>query len=76
VVESFVPDTMPMLKETGYTDKVINLFGSLYYKNDAKLQEALAAEEKFLLKEKLYRHRKVLCSFFHFSCEQRCREDK
>lgn len=53
VIESFVPATLPMLEVTGYTDNVINLLSSLYYKKDAKLQEALAAAKQFLSKKKL-----------------------
>ena len=64
VIESFVPDTLPMLKVTGYTDNVINLLSALYYKNDAKRQEALAEAEKFLAKKKLTGIEKYYVRFF------------
>ena len=70
-MESFVPDTLPMLKGTGYTDNVINLLSVLYYKNDEKCQEALAEAEKFLLKKKLTGIEKYYVRFFYCSCGQR-----
>ncbi len=64
VVESFVPDTLPMLKGTGYTDNVINLLSALYYRNDAKRQEAVATAKKFLTKKKLTGIEKYYVRFF------------
>ncbi len=66
VVESFVPDTLPMLKGTFYTNNMINLFSSLYYKDDEKFQDAISIAEKFLSKKKLTGMAEYYVRFFIF----------
>lgn len=53
VIQSFVPQTLPLLKGTFYTENVINLFHSIFYKDDERLEKAALRAEAFLTKKKL-----------------------
>lgn len=66
VRESFVPRTLPLLKGTFYTENVINLFHSIYYKDDEKLSEAMSKAESFLMKKKLTGIAEYYVRFFIF----------
>ena len=66
VSESFVPNTFPLLRGTFYTENVINLFHSIYYKDDERLEEALSKAESFLTKKKLTGIAEYYVRFFCF----------
>ena len=66
VRESFVPRTLPLLKGTFYTENVINLFHSIYYKDDKKSEEAMSKAESFLTKKKLTGIAEYYVRFFVF----------
>ncbi len=66
VSESFVPRTLPLLKGTFYTENVINLFRSIYYKDDKKSEEAMSKAESFLTKKKLTGTAEYYVRFFIF----------
>lgn len=66
VSESFVPRTLPLLKGASYTENVINLFHSIYYKDDEKLSEAMSKAESFLMKKKLTGIAEYYVRFFIF----------
>ena len=66
VIQSFVPHTLPLLKGTFYTENVINLFHSIYYKDDKKSEEAMSKAESFLTKKKLTGIAEYYVRFFVF----------
>lgn len=66
VSESFVPRALPLLKGASYTENVINLFHSIYYKDDEKLSEAMSKAESFLTKKKITGIEEYYVRFFIF----------
>lgn len=66
VSESFVPNNLPLLRGTFYTENVVNLFHSIYYKDDERLEEALSKAESFLTKKKLTGIAEYYVRFFCF----------
>lgn len=64
VIDSFVPPTLPLLQETSYTDNVINLLYSIYYKDSKKLEESISKAESFLTKKKLIGIEEYYVRFF------------
>lgn len=74
VSESFVPNTLPLLRGTFYTENVINLFHSIYYKDDERLEEALSKAESFLTKKKLTGIAEYYVRFFCFLAKKMRKE--
>ncbi len=70
VIQAFLPPKLPLLKGTFYTENVINLFHSIYYKDDKKLEEAMSKAQSFLTKKKLTGIAEYYVRFFVFLAEK------
>ena len=66
VIQSFIPYTLPLLKGTYYTENVINLLHSIYYKEDERLKAVMEKAESFLTKKKLTAIAEYYVRFFVF----------
>lgn len=70
IMDSYIPPTLPPLKGTFYTENVINLLHSIYYKDDKKLEEAMSKAQSFLTKKKLTKMAEYYVRFFVFLAEK------
>lgn len=52
IIELYIPEKLHILSGTFYTENMINIFHSIYYKDDEKLEAAILVAEKFLTKKK------------------------
>lgn len=66
VIQSVIPHTLPLLKGTYYTENVINLLHSIYYKEDERLKAVMGKAESFLTKKKMTGLAEYYVRFFIF----------